>query len=124
MKARALEPVLSPDEPVEIIHLEFDVDVLVVTVSIDNERIDVEFDAPVGFRALDEGDLLEFWPECSTFNGWLFQVQGGGWFAQESMRGGFLSSGNRDVKEYFIIGLNYCVSVLGWHDPDVNASTR
>lgn len=50
VKARALEPGFSRDEPVEI----FDVDVLVVTVSIDNERIDVEFDAPVGFRVLDE----------------------------------------------------------------------
>lgn len=124
MKVRPLEEPLSDGEPIEVINLEFDAELLVVTVSIDSDRIDISFDSPVGFRVLDEGDLLEFWPDCSTQNGWLFEVQNGGWFEQESKRSGFLSSGNSEVKEYFVIGQNYCVSVLGWDAPEVCASVR
>ena len=40
----------------------------------------VWFAGAEGHRVLDEGDLLEFWPECSAPNGCIFKVLSGGWF--------------------------------------------
>ena len=34
----------------------------------------VEFEDVQGFRVLDERDLMEYWPVCSTPNGWLFEI--------------------------------------------------
>lgn len=124
MQVIALEDPLSDGESIEIINIDFDVELLTVTVRIDGDKLDVTFDAPAGFRVLDEGDLLEYWPDCSTPNGWLYEIVGRGWLDQECQRGGFLSGHNSEIKEYFIAGLNYCISVLAWEKPDVQESTR
>jgi hypothetical protein len=34
------------------------------------------------------------------------------------------SGQNPEIKEYFIAGVNYCINVLAWEKPDVEASTR
>lgn len=124
MKVVALEGSLSEGEFVEIINVDFDGELLAVTVLIDGDKLDITFDTPAGFRVLDEGDLLEYWPDCSTTNGWLYEIAGQGWLDQERQRGGFLSGHNPEIKEYFIAGVNYCISVLAWEKPDVEASTR
>ena len=112
------------NEIIEFVYVIFDIESLIVTVSIDGYKIDVTFDSPVGYRVLDEGDLLEFWPECSTSNGWLYEIKSGGWLEQESNRTGFISAHNSEVFEYFVIGTNYCVSVFGWEAPSIAESTR
>jgi len=124
LKVVALESSLSDGEFVEIINVEFDGELLAVTVLIDGDKLDITFDAPAGFRVLDEGDLLEYWPDCSTTNGWLYEIAGQGWLDQERHRGGFFSGHNSEIKEYFIAGVNYCISVLAWEKPDVESSTR
>lgn len=66
-----------------------------------------------GFRVLDERDLLDFWPTCSTANGWLFEILSGGWLDQESQRDGFIMRVmNEKVTEYFVTGEEDCVNVL------------
>jgi len=73
----------------------------------------VVFDNVLGFRVLDEADLLEFWPHCSAQNGGLFQIDDGGWLSQESARDGFLSRrAAHAVFEFFITGPNSCVNVI------------
>ena len=124
MECRALEPPLSDDEAIEIVYIEFDIETLTVTVLIDGDKIDVSFDSPVGYRVLDEGDLLEFWPNCSSFNGWLYEIRNGGWLDQERKREGFVSAAKTDSQEYFIIGCNYCINVIAWEDPSVCQSIR
>lgn len=124
MECSAIEPPLSASETVEVININFDIETLIVTVRIDADKYDVVFAAPSGYRVLDEGDLLEFWPSCSSFNGWLHQIKTGGWLDQEKQRAGFLSSGNSKLTEYFVIGCNYCVNVLAWEPPDVSESIR
>lgn len=124
MERSVIEPSLSEGETVEVICINFDIETLTVTVRIDGDKYDVVFDAPSGYRVLDEGDLLEFWPSCSSFNGWLYQIKSGGWLDQEKQRSGFFSSGNSKLAEYFVIGCNYCVNVLAWEPPDVSESIR
>ena len=124
MECTALESALDDGESVEIIYVDFDIETLIVTVKLDGDKIDVSFDAPAGYRVLDEGDLLEFWPACSSFNGWLYRINSGGWLDQERERSGFTSAARTDAVEYFIIGCNYCVSVLAWEAPGVCVSTR
>ncbi len=124
MECRVIEPSLSDGEIVEIVNVNFDIETLRITVRIDADKYDVVFDSPAGYRVLDEGDLLEFWPTCSSVNGWLYQIKSGGWLDQEKQRSGFFSSRNTELSEYFAIGCNYCVNVLAWELPDVSQIIR
>lgn len=83
----------------------------------------IRFDDVFGLRIFDEGDLLEFWPACSTPNGSLFRVLEGGWFAQEAARAGFISANTRRhlYKEYLVPGCDDCVNVLAFKDPTVTS---
>jgi hypothetical protein len=108
---------------VEVININFDIDHLEVTISIDGDRLDIIFEEPEGFRVLDEGNLLEFWPECSLQTGWLHEITSGGWFDLESKRNGFLLSDNLEITEYLVVGANYCVSILAWEKPRVQQIT-
>jgi len=74
---------------------------------------------------LDEFDLTEFRSECTLQDGWLFEVTKGGWKDLELTRPQFLSARQDWVREYLIIGLDECVSVLTKEDPKVlSGSTR
>src|SRR5262245_40647020 len=80
----------------------------------------VRFESVKGFRVLDEGDLLEFWPTCSWPNGgWLWVVHEGGWFDFESTRPGFLYMKYKGASEYLVTGENECVSVISYDCPVV-----
>jgi hypothetical protein len=83
--------------------------------------ITVTFPDAVGFRVLDEGDLLEFWPACSVPTGsGLFEVLDGGWLAQERAREGFISASTRPtLREFLISGPDDCVCVFAFNDPEV-----
>lgn len=106
----------------EIVNIDFNIKVLVVTVEFDGYMLDISFDAPKGFRVLDEGDLNEFWPLCSTDNGWLYQIVTGGWLDQESKRKGFISSYYSELKEYFITGEDFCINIIAYEPPIVENS--
>ena|GEM_PF-935296 len=79
----------------------------------------VNFEATYGFRVLDEGDLSEFWSVCTLKDGWCFEVMEGGWNSLELKRAHFVSGKLYDIKEYLIVGLNECVSVLGHEPPTI-----
>ena len=86
---------------------------LEVSLEHDEDVITVRFEGVVGFRVLDERDLLEFWPTCSTPNGWFFEILSGGWRAHEEARSAFLAPTMfKSLKEYLVTGVNDCVSVL------------
>lgn len=78
-----------------------------------------KFDNIKGFRLLDEGDLLEFWPTCAMSKGWLFLIKKNGWFDLESSRSGFLTEKNPGIFEYFISGENNCLSILSGDKPKI-----
>jgi hypothetical protein len=68
----------------------------------------------IGFRVLDERDLGEFWNTYSEPNGWLWEVQSGGWLDLEETHPGrtFISHDMiSDMREFFVVD-DKCVSVL------------
>jgi hypothetical protein len=84
------------------------------------ERVIVEFQDVSGFRVLDERDLMEFWPTCSTPNGWLFEILAGGWLSQELARpGNLMGTLGTDLREYLVTGENECVSVITRNEPTI-----
>lgn len=83
----------------------------------------VEFDGMVGFRVLDEGDLLEFWNPQVRADGWLWEVGSGGWFDLEKHRKGFLSGVTDGYREFLIGGINDCVSVISYEEPKIICPT-
>jgi hypothetical protein len=99
----------------------YDTEKLIVTVTSqdDGTAAAVTFAEVIGFRVLDEGDLLEFWPACAADNGWLFIICQGGWFDQEIGRPGFLHEKTLGLTEYFIASQNDCISVLAGAAPQV-----
>ena len=100
--------------PGEIVGVQYDLSELKINLDFVGmpTRITVAFANPVGFRVLDEGDLLEFWKDYHAGNGWLYEVESGGWHELESTREGYLSKETRNVQEYLVVGENDCVSVL------------
>lgn len=103
----------------EIIDVAYNLDSLRITVKDlrTGSELLVEFVEVEGFRVLDEGDLLEFWPICSTL--WLYQITEGGWLEQECLRPGFIARETKNVLEFFVGGENACVSVFAWSAPVV-----
>ena len=81
-------------------------------------KIKANFDVSWGFRVLDEGDLGEFWSECDLTKGWCFEVIEGGWSSLEKNRDHFVTGKLYEPREYLIIGLNECVSILA-HEPPI-----
>lgn len=78
----------------------------------------VTFRDTLGFRILDERELMEYWPICSTPCGWIFNIEEGGWLDQERSRAGTsMSELFPDTKEYLINGINECVSVFSSAPP-------
>ena len=105
----------------EVIRTEFEPDDLIVTVRSLSSGLEysLRFGAVIGFRVLDERDLLEFWPECSTMSGsWAFEISSGGCLAGEFKRSGSLIGHMcPEAREFFVAGCNSCVSVIGWDEP-------
>ncbi len=103
--------------------LRYDTEKLVVTVTspVDGTAAAVTFAEVIGFRVLDEGDLLEFWPACAADHGWLFKIRQGGWFDQELARPGFVHEKASGLTEYFIASQNACISVLAGAVPRVES---
>ncbi|WP_441004585.1 hypothetical protein [Pseudocolwellia agarivorans] len=94
-----------------------------IIVESKNWKVNVNFDATWGFRVLDELDLCEFWTECDLTQGWFFEVFDGGWNALENTRSHFVTDKMYKHREFLIIGLNECVSVLGQELPKVTELT-
>lgn len=110
----------------EVVSVEYGAGRLCVRLSeIGGESaIEVRFAAVEAYRVMDERDLSEFWPECSSHNGWLFEVLGNGWLSQELCRpGSLVTHMNRGLREFLVAGVNDCVSVLSVVAPEVHILT-
>jgi len=97
--------------------------VLVEALLVDgHERYAVElhFDAPRGFRYLDEGDLLRYW-RSKVFSpcAHLFEITSGGWLDQERQCEGMLNTTDAvgTCREWFICTSNGCMNVLSVNEP-------
>lgn len=91
----------------EIVRIEYELGCLTIYVRTarDDAEAVVSFADVEAFRVMDERDLNEYWPTCSTPNGWLFEVQAGGWLTQELERpGSLIGPLNRGLHEYLITG--------------------
>ncbi len=126
--ARPLALGMGPLADPEVIRMEYEPDDLIVTVRSLSSGLEysLRFGAVIGFRVLDERDLLEFWPECSTMNGsWTFEITSGGWLAAEFKRSGSLIGHMcPEAREFFVAGCNSCVSVIGSDEPVLRVDSR
>ena len=107
----------------EVTGITYDLSLLRITLRFENidYPVHVTFDGIRGFRVLDEGDLLEFWKPDVRANGWLWRVEKGGWFDLESLREGFVSGATGGYKEFLVLGLNECISVIANDVPKIEA---
>jgi len=115
VQARSVPTPHSFPDGSEVTRIEYALGNLQVHVegSGDATIVIIEFAEVLAFRVLDERDLMEFWPICSTPNGGLFEIKSGGWLSQEAARpGSLVAAVNPDAKEYLVTGEDDCVSVL------------
>ncbi len=108
----ALETSFPSDRTVRVDSVRYSSDGLFIVVTSEKWDATVIFEQTYGFRVLDELDLTEFWSQCSLADGWLFEVHSGGWKSLELTRPHFVSGRQDWVREYLVIGVNECVSVL------------
>ena len=118
MKASVLEIGVPIGKAPVVKEIRSDFDHLVILFDPDYDGVELEitFDNPVGFRCLDEGDLLEYWDQQLFVDHWIFEITAGGWKDQESLRKGFISQ-HRGCREFFICGIDDCVNVLANNPP-------
>ena len=86
----------------------------------DRVLVGYHFEAPRGFRYLDEGDLLRYWQSKAFANGHhLYKVSSGGWFDQERQLPGMVSTSDAvgTYREWFICTTNGCLNVLSAIEP-------
>jgi hypothetical protein len=122
-KVRSVETEYFPDELPEIINIDYDLWTLRITLSFVNVNkpvLYVSFKNVVGFRLLDESNLLEFWNPDVRVPGWIWRVENGGWFDLEKLREGFIegSHENDNRQEYLITGVNECLSIIACSLPE------
>ena len=106
----------------EVVRIQYELGRLEIHVRAmrDKHEATVSFACVEAFRVMDERDLMDFWPTCSTPNGWLFEVATGGWLSQEAERPGSLVAHTiQGVREFLITGEDDCVSVLSVELPVV-----
>ena len=111
---------LSPDRTTEVLSIAYSSAGLLIKVASAVGSADVCFPSSIGFRVLDEGDLTEFWSQCSLKTGWIFEVTDGGWKALEFTRAHFVSGMLAEVREFLVIGFDSCVSVMSQEAPQVH----
>jgi hypothetical protein len=117
---RALPNAPAVSGETEIVGLAYDLRTLRIFVEDDaGTSFAVEFSDSIGFRVLDERDLMDFWPTFSTPAGWAFEVTSGGWHDLESQRrGGYLVPDVQPgAREFLITGCNDCVSIVALSEP-------
>jgi hypothetical protein len=93
-----------------------------VTDTTSNRTVSMLFEDVQAFRVLDERDLQEFWPACSSATGGIFEINCGGWLSQESQRpGSMLVHMHPQLKEYLVTGQNECINVLATAAPAIES---
>lgn len=120
LEARPVENEIAFPNGSAVMRVEYELGQLSVFVrgSPNESSIVVDFSEVIGFRVLDERDLMEFWPACSAPNGGLFEIYQGGWLAQELARpGSLIGPMNMKALEYLVTGVDDCVSVLTQSPP-------
>ncbi len=99
--------------------LNYDLETLnIVVITPPLVALNVVFKEPIGFRCLNESDMLEFWENNVIVNNWFLKIHNSGWLAQESKRYGFLSKKSQ-LNEYLIKGQNECINILCAQGPDI-----
>lgn len=117
IKAKVLDAELTLGNRPFVEKLFYDLETLVITLNPDvhGKMLQIIFDSVRGFRCFDEADLTEFWQDEIIQKGWIFEITAGGWFDQEAKREGFMHW--YTDREFFICGVNDCVSVLAGEPP-------
>ena len=118
-RATRIDTGQDPDLTVAVDSIQWNSDGLYITMRSEPWRAQVVFDSAWGFRVLTELDLTEFWSKVTLKDGWLFEVQAGGWLDLELSRPHFTSGRLYQLHEYLVVGTNDCVSVLSEHHPRV-----
>lgn len=85
-----------------------------------HQMVYINFTDVVGFRVLDNGNLVEFWSDERP-NSWLWKINSGGWLDLEKQREGFVTGyfENNQLIEYLIVGMDDCISILSSSTPKI-----
>ena len=88
-----------------------------------NTDVKIKFENIFGYKSLDESDLFDWWNFITLKDGWLFEVEAGGWKEFEATRSDFMSAAHEKLKEFLIISNNMCLSVLCYEYPSISKDT-
>ena len=111
----------TEDGKVELTNVHYDLESLKIEIGVyDGKDKYIIFSEVCGFRALDEGDLSFWWKETNLEKGWCFEVTKGGWLELESQRKDFISGTTGFYREFLVIGIDLCVSVISKAPPKIH----
>ncbi len=123
MKVSVLDSPVPFGRNPQVCSLRYDLESLVIDLDPDagGTRLAITFDAPRGFRCLDEGDLTRYWAHPELVANWLFRVDDGGWLTDEA-NGHLEVSVAFEFQEFLICGMDDCVTVLSSEPPSIEVA--
>jgi len=124
VEAKAITTSDWPLQQAEVATVEYKFGSLLVHVTdtSSDKTVIALFEDVQAFRVLDERDLQEFWPACSSSTGGIFEVNAGGWLSHERQRpGSMLAHMHPQLREYLVTGQNECVNVLSSTAPTMES---
>lgn len=119
--AESVNDSLAIEDLPEIVNINYDLWYLSITLEFANQDspVYVRAEEVIGFRVLDEGNLLEFWSPEDRPDGWMWKIKSGGWFELESTRKGFISGYDKEYSEYLILGVDDCINIITDIQPNI-----
>ena len=120
MKAKKLNTIIEEFDNPEVLGVGYDLNNLVIFYKSNSEdTYDIVFKDAIGFKCLDEGDMLHYWNHEIMIKNWLVEISTGGWMDLESSTNGFVSVHNQNCREFFVMGINDCVSIIAFSEPEI-----
>lgn len=117
MKAKVLNTIIRNFETPEILAINYDLENLDIRYSVDEtEEYIIRFENPIGFKCLDERDMMDYWDKKILTDNWILEILEGGWLDMEKSRS-LISDTIFDLREFLIEGVDDCISVLAREEP-------
>lgn len=78
----------------------------------------IRFSDPIGFKCLDERDMMDYWENKDLTENWILEIIEGGWLDLEKKRA-FISDKIFKLREILIEGNVDCISIFVTEEPEI-----
>jgi hypothetical protein len=117
VKAQKIDTIIDKFDSPIILSIDYDLESLRIRYSAnENDEYIILFNNPIGFKCLDERDMMDYWKHKVLTDNWIIEILEGGWLDMERSNS-FISDKILNVREFLIEGNDECLTVLSEKKP-------